>query len=211
MDKEKDSAFIDSYLEESTKVKLALVQQKDLILEIATALYEIAKKGGRIYTCGNGGSACDAIHFAEELVAQYYRERPGIRAQHLLDPGALTCWANDYNFDTVFERQIETLATKDDAVVGITTSGNSKNVLAAIRAANKVGALSIAFSGGNGGRIKLISNYTFIAASDRTPYIQEAHITVIHIICDLLEQWLFPENVTPIAFTREQHSLHLQK
>ncbi|HQH26274.1 MAG TPA: SIS domain-containing protein [Oligoflexia bacterium] len=193
MDSDNSLSFIDSYLEQSEAVKRSLKTQRTQILDIVTELYGVAKKGGRIYTFGNGGSACDAMHLAEELVARYLRERPGIRAQHLIDSGTMTCWANDYSFDTIFQRQVETLATKDDAVVGFTTSGNSKNVIAAMEAANKLGAVTIALTGKTGGKAKSSAKHVLVVCSDKTSHIQEAHVAIVHIVCDLLEQWLFPD------------------
>jgi D-sedoheptulose 7-phosphate isomerase len=168
----------------------------DELLQLVETLFQTAKAGGRIYTFGNGGSACDAMHFAEELVARYLRERPGIRAQHLIDSGTITCWGNDYEFDTIFSRQVETLATDKDVVIGFTTSGNSPNVCKALAAGNEVGAYSIAMCGKTGGKAKGIANQTIIVDSELTSHIQEAHMMMIHIICDVLEQRLFPECVS---------------
>lgn len=193
MDTGQIHSFIEDYLQHSSQVTLSLRKQTAEIASIAEALYGIANSGGRIYSCGNGGSACDAMHLAEELVARYLRERPGIRAQHLIDSGTMTCWANDYDFDSVFRRQVETLMNKDDALVVFTTSGNSENVIQAVEAANQIGGLSIAFTGRDGGRVKEAAKYSFIVDSDRTAYIQEAHMALVHIICDVLEQRLFPD------------------
>ena len=167
--------------------------QSEKIAQIVTTLASTIKQGGRIYACGNGGSACDAMHLVEELVARYQRERPGIRAQHLLDTGTITCWANDYTFDEIFERQVDTLVTKLDALVVFTTSGNSQNILRALAAANKLGATTIALLGKNGGAAKSLSKLSLIVSSEVTANIQESHITLVHIICDQLEQLLFPE------------------
>lgn len=178
------------------QVVLTLEAQSAEIVALAQVLLDVVKKGGRVYTFGNGGSACDAMHFAEELVARYLRERPGIRAQHLIDSGTMTCWANDYDFSTIFSRQVETLATADDAVVGFTTSGNSNNILLGIEAGNKIGAQTIVLTGRGGGVAKDIAKHAFIVNSDVTSYIQVAHMIVIHLLCDLLEQWMFPNATT---------------
>ena len=193
MDQAASLAFIDDYLKKSVETKAAVRALNPEILAVVQALHIVIQSGGRIYTCGNGGSACDAMHLAEELVARYLRERPGIRAQHLIDSGTMTCWANDYDFDTIFRRQVETLVTKDDAVVGFTTSGNSKNVLSAFEAANYLGAVTIALTGKGGGKATSLARYALVIPSDKTSHIQEAHVAVVHIICDLLEQWLYPE------------------
>ncbi len=188
-----DLAEIVSHIKESARVKLLLADQSEKIAQIVTTLASTIKQGGRIYACGNGGSACDAMHLVEELVARYQRERPGIRAQHLLDSGTITCWANDYTFDEIFERQVDTLVTKLDALVVFTTSGNSQNILRALAAANKLGASTIALLGKNGGAAKSLSKLSLIVSSEVTAHIQESHITLVHIICDQLEQLLFPE------------------
>lgn len=185
--------FISSYINSAASVIGSLNTVAPQIEEISQALLAVARSGGRIYTCGNGGSACDAMHLAEELVARYLRERPGIRAQHLIDSGTITCWANDYEFNGIFKRQIETLMTPDDAVVGFTTSGNSPNVLGALEAANTIGGLSIALTGKSGGKAKDLAKLSLVVPSSVTSHIQEAHIAVVHILCDVLEQQLFPD------------------
>ena len=189
------SDFIAQYTKQSSRVIESLAAQQAQILELSALFLRVATAGGRIYTCGNGGSACDAMHFAEELVARYLRERPGIRAQHLIDSGTITCWANDYDFHSVFRRQVETLAGKDDVVVGFTTSGNSENICQALGAANSLGALSIAFTGKGGGKIKDIAKHSLIVDSNVTSQIQEAHIVLVHMLCDILERQLFPQIV----------------
>ena len=111
----------------------------DAIEQSSQLLLETIQNKGTIYSCGNGGSACDAMHFTEELVARYKRERPGIKAMHLMDPGTLTCWSNDYEFDSVFSRQVETFAMSQDILCVLTTSGNSQNILNAITTAKEKG------------------------------------------------------------------------
>ncbi len=190
------TSFISNYCSEAASVADSVGKQSDELLALVDTLYHAAKAGGRIYTFGNGGSACDAMHLAEELVARYLRERPGIRAQHLIDSGTITCWGNDYEFDTIFSRQVETLATDKDVVIGFTTSGNSPNVCKALKAGNEIGAYSVAMCGKTGGKAKGIAKQTIIVDSDLTSHIQEAHMMMIHIICDVLEQRLFPECVS---------------
>src|SRR5690606_6603431 len=125
-----DGAQIDrirSALDESARVKEAMKEQAPQIQRIAARLAATFREGGRLYACGNGGSACDAMHFVEELVARYKRDRPGIPAHHLLDAPTLTCWSNDFDYSTAFRRQVETLVTPRDVLVAISTSGDSKN------------------------------------------------------------------------------------
>jgi D-sedoheptulose 7-phosphate isomerase len=190
------TSFISNYCSDAAAVASSVEKHSDELLKLIDTLFKAAKAGGRIYTFGNGGSACDAMHMAEELVARYLRERPGIRAQHLIDSGTITCWGNDYEFDTIFSRQVETLATDKDVVIGFTTSGNSPNVCKALQAANEVGAYSIAMCGKTGGKAKAIAKQTIVVESELTSHIQEAHMMMIHIICDILEQRLFPECVS---------------
>ena len=183
-----------SQISESAKVLSSLGDgaQVQVIEKIIETLICVIKSGGTIYACGNGGSACEAMHFTEELVARYRKHRPGIRAQHLQDPGTITCWANDYNFETVFQRQVETFLNRKDALVVLSTSGNSPNIINALNACNKIGAHSIAFLGKDGGKAKSLSTTPLIIKSENTPRIQEAHLALIHIICEQLENALFP-------------------
>ena len=124
--------IVESFLLESARVKSELAKDAEFlkkVAEVGAKLKEVANAGGTIYACGNGGSACDAMHLTEELVARYKRERPGIRAMHFMDPSTLTCWSNDYDYNDAFNRQAETFCTDKDILIGITTSGNSKNVI----------------------------------------------------------------------------------
>ena len=121
-------------LEESASVKRAMVSMSGDIVAVATDLAVAFRTGRRLYACGNGGSACDAMHLVEELVARYRMERPGLPAHHLLDSPTLTCWANDYDFESAFARQVRTMGVAGDILVAISTSGNSPNVLRAAEA-----------------------------------------------------------------------------
>ena len=132
------------------------------------------------------------MHLAEELVARYDRERPGIPAQHLLDVGTMTCWANDYDYNSVFRRQIETLLTPKDALVVFSTSGNSANILEALDAAKSRGAVTVALLGKSGGKAKTGASHAIVVDSQITAHIQEAHIALVHIICAQLEDTLYP-------------------
>lgn len=187
-----NSSKIEAYLRESSRVKAALTSQSKSIEALIDKLVAVSKAGGTIYSCGNGGSACDAMHLTEELVARYLRTRPGIKAAHLCDPGVLTCWSNDCGFESAFERQVETLITKNDALIAFSTSGNSKNILRAISKANEIGALTVGLLGKNGGEAKQLVKLPLVVESDITSHIQEAHIAIVHIICDCLEVALFP-------------------
>src|SRR5215213_1161843 len=123
--------LIHSALDESARVKLALRELAPGVLRVSTRIADAFRDGKRLYACGNGGSACDAMHLVEELVARYKRDRPGLPAHHLLDAPTLTCWSNDYEFATAFRRQVEAMVRAGDVLVAISTSGSSPNVVAA--------------------------------------------------------------------------------
>jgi D-sedoheptulose 7-phosphate isomerase len=158
---------------------------------IASAAQKIAsclKSGGKLLICGNGGSAADSQHFAAELSGRYKKERKALAAIALTtDTSALTAIGNDYGFEKVFARQVEALGKKGDVLVALSTSGTSPNVLAAIEAAKKQGMASIGFTGSSGGKMKSLCDLCICIPSSSTPRIQEAHITLIHIICEIID------------------------
>ena len=163
-----------------------------LIAECATLLADILSSGGKLLIMGNGGSAADAQHFAAEIVGRFKLERRALPAISLsTDTSIITAVANDYSFETIFSRQVEALADASDAVIGISTSGNSSNVLKALELARRRKCRTLALLGRDGGTIKDVSDLALIVPSDDTPRIQEAHITIIHIICDLVEKAMF--------------------
>ncbi len=184
---------ISSLLSESAALKMALAKDPVFIAAInasARKLAECAKDGGTIFACGNGGSACDASHLCEELVARYKRDRPGIKAMHFMDQGVLTCWGNDVSFDNAFARYAETFCTSRDVLVAISTSGNSKNVIAAVEAAKARGTFVIGLTGKDGGKLAPLADLCITVPTQATERIQEVHITCIHIWCELLETTL---------------------
>ena len=178
---------------ESAEIKLAFVERYlDQIERVAVEITERLKKGGTVYLFGNGGSAADAQHIAAELIGRFSKDRPPIRAVALTtDTSVLTALSNDYGYETVFERQIEALAGEKDVAIGISTSGNSENVLRALKRAREKGVLTIAFLGKDGGRIKEVADYPFVVPSYETPRIQECHITLGHVLCELIERLMF--------------------
>jgi D-sedoheptulose 7-phosphate isomerase len=178
-------------LEESARVKLALRASAADVARTAGRMADAFRAGNRLYACGNGGSACDAMHLVEELVARYKRHRPGLPAHHLMDGPTLTCWSNDYEFETAFRRQVETLVRPGDILLVISTSGGSRNVLLAAEAGRERGALVVGLTGRDGGRLREICDECIVVPSQATERIQEAHITIIHAWCDLLERTLF--------------------
>lgn len=182
--------LINKALDDAIALRRAVAADKDLlglIEQAAMKLKNAAQGGGTVYACGNGGSACDAMHFTEELIARFKRERPGIRAMHFCDPGTLTCWANDYQFESVFARQVRTFCTPNDILVLLSTSGNSKNILSAAQAARQNSVFTIALSGKDGGKLKDVCDISIIVPAQETERIQEMHITIIHIFCEILE------------------------
>ena len=159
------------------------------ILEAANRIKACLQKGGKLILMGNGGSAGDSQHIAAELIGRFKKERKAIPAIALtVDTSSLTALGNDYGFETIFERQLEALAQKNDAVIGISTSGNSENVVRALKKANALGAETIGLVGNDGGKIKEVANLSIVIPSNDTARIQEVHITIGHIICELIEE-----------------------
>jgi D-sedoheptulose 7-phosphate isomerase len=191
------SRLVTEALEESARVKHAMRDQADDIVRVAGRIVAAFRAGNRLYACGNGGSACDAMHLVEELVARYKRERPGLPAHHLLDGPTLTCWSNDYEFDTAFRRQVETLVRPGDVVLAISTSGNSRNILLAAEAARERGALVVGLAGRDGGQLRELCDECLVVPTHATERIQEAHITIIHLFCELIEREMFPTAPQP--------------
>ena len=167
-------------------------EMSPLIAETAALLLERFKNGSKLLVMGNGGSAADAQHFAAEIVGRFKLERAALPAIALsTDTSILTAIGNDYGFDAVFSRQVEALARAGDVVIGISTSGNSPNVRKALELAKLRGCCTIGLLGKDGGSIKAFCDLALIIPSSDTPRIQEGHITIIHIICDLVEKALF--------------------
>lgn len=162
------------------------------IARIAVRLVETMKIGNKLLIMGNGGSAADAQHFAAEIVGRFKMERPALPAIALsTDTSIITAIGNDYGFERIFSRQVEALAAPGDALIAISTSGNSANILQALLTGRQAGCSAIGLLGKDGGTIREICDLSLIIPSDDTPRIQEGHITVIHILCDLIEQTLF--------------------
>ncbi|MBU1026541.1 MAG: D-sedoheptulose 7-phosphate isomerase [Candidatus Margulisbacteria bacterium] len=184
---------IKSRLKESIAVKNKVLEE--LVPQIETAARQIVavlKNGNKVLLFGNGGSASDAQHLAGELIGRFKKNRRALAAIALnTDTSILTCLSNDFGYDTVFERQIEGLAKAGDICIGLSTSGNSENVLRGLRKAKELGCKTIAFLGCDGGKIAREADLTIIIPSQNTPRIQESHITIGHIICGLVEEELF--------------------
>jgi D-sedoheptulose 7-phosphate isomerase len=168
----------------------------DLLVAVAQKCVEVYKNGKKILIAGNGGSAADAQHFAAELVGRYGFDRPSLPSLALTtDTSALTAIGNDYGYDYVFSRQLEGLGVAGDLFIGISTSGNSQNVLNAFESAKAKGITTVALVGRDGGKMGKIADYAIIIPSDKTPRIQESHLLVEHIICDIIEKEIFGDGV----------------
>ena len=158
------------------------------VIAVANELRETHKRDGKILIMGNGGSAADSQHIAAEIVGRYKKERRGLPAIALTtDTSIISSIGNDYGYDYIFARQIEALCRPEDTVIGITTSGNSKNVVNAIIEANDIGATTVGLTGGTGGKLLELCKFNIVMPSSDTPRIQEAHIFIGHSLCDMLE------------------------
>lgn len=184
---------IKELLLESIQVKEDILRNNvSDIIDIANLIIESLKKDGKVILFGNGGSAADCQHIAAELVGRFKKDRNALAAIALTtDTSILTSIANDYGYEAVFAKQIEALGSKNDVAIGISTSGKAKNVASAIKQAKKMGMKAIALTGGDGGELSKLADLSLIVPSSVTARIQEAHITIGHIICELIEQSLF--------------------
>ncbi|MDA8412578.1 MAG: D-sedoheptulose 7-phosphate isomerase [Desulfobacteraceae bacterium] len=164
-----------------------------LIAEMSNLIAAALGNGNKLLVMGNGGSAADSQHFVAEIVGRFKLERKALPAVALsTDTSILTAIGNDYGFEAIFSRQVEALAAPGDIVVGISTSGNSPNVLKALKVARERGCLTIGLLGKDGGSIRPACDLSLVVPTTDTPRIQEGHITIIHIVCDLVERTLFP-------------------
>lgn len=159
---------------------------------IAEAIYEALKGNKKMLLCGNGGSAADSQHIAAEFIVRFKRERRSLPAIALsTDTSVLTAIGNDYNYEVIFSRQVEGIGAKGDVLLAISTSGNSPNILAAVRTAKEIGMVTIGFTGEKGGKLAGLVDLCFKAASSKTPHIQEMHITALHAVSEAVEDKLF--------------------
>jgi len=179
----------------SINVKQQILQDEDLLKIISKVVDEIVvafRNGKRIYFCGNGGSAADAQHLAAEFSGRFYKNRRALPAEALhCNTSYLTAVSNDYGFDVVYSRIIEGIGEKGDLLVGLSTSGNSANIVKAFEAAHEKGMITIGFTGLTGGAMKSVSDYLINIPSADTPRIQESHITIGHVVCQLVEEKYF--------------------
>lgn len=186
------SDIITDRIKESIQIKQRLLDDVVIIETMTNVFITCLKSGKRIYFFGNGGSAADAQHLAAEIVSKFYLERKGLPAEALnANTSIMTAIGNDYSFEKIFARQIEASGKDGDVAVGISTSGNSINVLEAVRVVRSKGMITVGFAGQTGGKLKSMVDYCFCAPSNDTPRIQEVHITVGHIICEIVEKAIF--------------------
>ena len=185
--------LVKDIIRESIKVKEAVITKlsKD-IKGTATLISTSLKKGGKVILFGNGGSAADAQHIAAEFIGRFKLERQALASIALTtNTSILTSIANDYGYEEVFSRQLEGIATTNDIAIGISTSGNARNVITGLLEAKKLGIKTIALTGSGGGEMATIADIALEVPSDNTPRIQEAHIVIGHVICELVEENLF--------------------
>lgn len=184
---------IKNMLNESIELNKKLIQDhQEKIEEIVNSIVKCIKNNNKIMLCGNGGSATQASHIAAEFVGRYKKERKSLPAIALTtDMANITAIGNDYGFNTIFERQVEGLGNKGDILICLTTSGNSENLIKATQKAKSMEIKTIGLLGKDGGKMKNTSDIEIIIPSENTPRIQEAHITILHIICEIMENKLF--------------------
>jgi D-sedoheptulose 7-phosphate isomerase len=182
-------------INDSISVKQTILADAKLlsgVLQIAMEMVTSLRLGGRIYFCGNGGSAADAQHLAAEFSGRFYKDRKALPAEALhCNTSYLTAVANDYSYDVVYARLIEGIANDGDFVVGLSTSGNSTNIVKAFEVARDKQVVTVGFTGKDGGRMKELSDFLINVPSTDTPRIQESHIMLGHIICQLVEEMYF--------------------
>lgn len=184
-----------SSIQNSIDTKKAILDNKILLVtisKVASAIIEAYKSDKKVLLCGNGGSAADAQHLAAELTGKFYFDRDPLFAEALhVNTSYLTAVANDYSYDDVYSRLVKAKGRKGDILIGISTSGNSINIIKAFEQAREIGMITVGLTGETGGKMKELSDYLINVPSKDTPRIQEAHILIGHIICELVEKSLF--------------------
>lgn len=183
-------------INDSIAAKQAILADPDFLARIETVanvMIKALREGKRILWCGNGGSAADAQHLAAELSGRFYYDRPPLNSEAMhCNTSYLTAVANDYGYDLIYSRMIDGACKPGDVLVGISTSGNSKNICNAFRKAKDLGVITVAMTGESGGEMKTLADYLLNVPSTDTPRIQESHIMIGHIICEIVEAKIFP-------------------
>ena len=187
--------FIVNQIKRSFEIKKAIYENRELlklIKEVSIITTEAYKRGNKTLIAGNGGSAADAQHIAGEFVSKFYFDRPGLPSIALTtDTSILTAIGNDYGYEKLFARQIQANGKRGDIFIGISTSGNSKNIIEALKECKNKDIITIGLTGSSGGRMKELCDYCICVPSDETPRIQESHILIGHIICSVVEEEIF--------------------
>lgn len=182
-------------ISESISAKQQILQDENFIQKIENAVTLISKafqQGSKVWFCGNGGSAADAQHLAAEFSGRFYKDRKALPAEALhCNTSYLTAVANDYDYHVIYSRLIDGLGSEGDVLIGLSTSGNSKNIVQAFETAKEKGIITIAFTGSFGGKLKELGDMLFNVPADDTPRIQECHMLIGHIICQLVEEEIF--------------------
>ena len=178
-------------LAEHLELAAGLTPLLPLAAQVGSVLIATYQRGGRLFACGNGGSAADAQHLVAELVGRYSRDRRPLAASALsVDPSVVTCIGNDYSFDDVFARQVQALVGSGDVVVGFTTSGRSANVVRALAAARQQSATTVVFTGGDGGAAAEHADHALVVPSAKTARIQEMHLLLLHLVIEQVDRWV---------------------
>lgn len=189
---------IRNIIQSSINVKKAILEDEHLlgiVDQVVTMLTEAFRNGNKVLFCGNGGSAADAQHLSAEFSGRFYTDRNPLPSEALhCNTSYLTAVANDYGYDIVYSRMVKGMGQKGDVLVGLSTSGNSVNIVNALQQANEMGMITIAFTGAGGGKMKGLAHHLINIPSDDTPRIQESHIMIGHIICQMVEENLFASN-----------------
>lgn len=190
--------YIKKSIQDSISVKEAILNDDNILTtleSVGTIIHKCVTSGGKVLICGNGGSAADSQHIAAELVGRFVYERKALAAIALTtDSSILTAVGNDYGFEAIFERQVEALAQKGDIFIGITTSGNSKNIVKALDKCKELGVVSVGLLGGDGGVCAEICDFNITVNSKVTARVQESHILCGHIICGIIDEIIKSEN-----------------
>ncbi|MDB0063128.1 D-sedoheptulose 7-phosphate isomerase [Crocinitomicaceae bacterium] len=190
-----DKSFIQAKIQSSIHLKTKLMTDDALmekVSELSAVLVDCFKNGNKVYWCGNGGSAADAQHLSAELSGRYYFDRPPLNSEALhVNTSYITAVANDYSFDEIYARAIQAFGSKGDVLIGMSTSGNSGNVLRALERARELGITTVAFTGETGGKMMDAADFLINIPSTDTPRIQECHMLIGHTLCEIIEKGVF--------------------
>lgn len=189
--------LLQSKIRASVDLKAGLLQNHELldtVVKVTEAIVAAYKNGGKVLWCGNGGSAADAQHLAAELSGRFYYDRPPLFSEALhVNTSYVTAVANDYSYEVIYSRLVQAMGKKGDVLIGLSTSGNSKNVIKAIEKADELGMITVGFTGLTGGEMKYVTRHLINIPSTDTPRIQECHMLLGHTICEMVEMQLFPK------------------